>query len=134
MRRAILHEELFRMMLMLIMKLLKRTLLKKVLAILLYILRRKILKKKFVENGLEREIKNGLDKHDSERKSPDSDKKKHLKKETHNMLLLRKSFQLAEISFMENMFIYILNLHLRQRIVKKKRFGWKRTFPENNVS
>ena len=134
MRRAILHEELFRMMLMLIMKLLKRTLLKKVLAILLYILRRKILKGKFVENGLEREIKNGLDKHDSERKSPDSDKKKHLKKETHNMLLLRKSFQLAEISFMENMFIYILNLHLRQRIVKKKRFGWKRTFPEKNIS
>ena len=91
-----------------------------------------------MENGLEREIKNGLDKHDSERKSPDSDKKKHLKKETRKMLLLRKSFQLAEISFMENMFIfiyiYILNLHLRQRIVKKKRFGWKRTFPENNVS
>ena len=100
----------------------------------MYILRREILKKKFVENGLEREIKNGLDKHDSERKSPDSDKKKHLKKETRNMLLLRKSFQLAEISFMENMFIYILKLHLRQRIVKKKRFGWKRTFPENNVS
>ena len=63
------------MMLMLIMKLLKRTLLKRVLAILLYILRRKILKGKFVENGLEREIKNGLDKHDSERKSPDSDEK-----------------------------------------------------------
>ena len=33
------------------------------------------MKKKFVENGLEREIKNGLDKHDSERKSPDSDEK-----------------------------------------------------------
>ena len=82
----------------------------------------------------QRFIKNGLDKHESERKSPDSDKKKHLKKETHNMLLLRKSFQLAEISFMENMFIYILNLHLRQMIVKKKRFGWKRTFPEKNIS
>jgi hypothetical protein len=67
------------MMLMLITKLLK-----KVLAILLYILRRKILKGKFVENGREREIKYGLDKHDSERKSPDSDKKKHLKKETRN--------------------------------------------------
>ena len=48
----------------------------------MYILRREILKKKFVENGLEREIKNGLDKHDSERKSPDSDQKKHPKKET----------------------------------------------------
>ena len=41
----------------------------------MYILRREILKKKFVENGLERDIINGLDKHDSERKSPDSDKK-----------------------------------------------------------
>jgi hypothetical protein len=40
----------------------------------------------------------------------------------------------AEIYFMENMFIYILNLHLRQRIVKKKRFGWKRTFPEKKIS
>ena len=89
------------MMLMLIMKLFKRTLLKKVLAILLYILRRKMLKGKFVENGFEREIKNGLDKNDSERKSPDSDKKirKHLKKETRKMLLLAKSFQLAEINF-----------------------------------
>ena len=45
-----------------------------------------------MENGLEREIKNGLDKHDSERKSPDSDKKKHLKKETRNMLLPEKKF------------------------------------------
>ena len=54
---TILREELFKMMLMLIMKLLKRTLLKKVLPILRYILRRKILKGKFVENGLEREIK-----------------------------------------------------------------------------
>ena len=88
---------------MLIMKLFKRTLLKKVLAILLYILRRKMLKGKFVENCFEREIKNGLDKNDSERKSPDSDKKirKHLKKETRKMLLLAKSFQLAEISFTE---------------------------------
>ena len=51
------------------------TLLKKFFAILVYILRREILKKKFVENGLERDIINGLDKHDSERKSPDSDKK-----------------------------------------------------------
>ena len=45
------------MMLMLIMKLLKRTLLKKVLPILRYILRRKILKGKFVENGLEKKSK-----------------------------------------------------------------------------
>ena len=75
-----------------------------------------MLKGKFVENCFEREIKNGLDKNDSERKSPDSDKKirKHLKKETRKMLLLAKSFQLAEISFMENMFIFIyIYIHIK---------------------
>ena len=72
---TILREELFKMMLMLIMKLLKRTLLKKVLPILRYILRRKILKGKFVENGLEKQSKTDWTKMILKEKSPDSDKK-----------------------------------------------------------